>query len=57
MLDSARVLADDQRLQVFDRADDRQLATGQPGLADAIDALVRIDDDEKVVPLTVEDGK
>ena len=53
VLDSTRVLADQQRFEVLDGAHDRQLATRQPGLAHAVDALVGIYDDEQVVPLAV----
>ena len=47
---SHRVLADEQRLEMLDGADHRKLATGQPRLADARDALVGVDDDKKEVP-------
>ena len=57
MLDARGILADQQRLEVFDRADDRQLAVAEAGFAHARDALIGIDGDEQVVAGAVEDGE
>src|SRR5512134_14960 len=42
MLGAKRILADQQRLEVLDRADHRQLAPGDARLADARDAFVGV---------------
>ena len=47
MLDAEGILPDQQWLEMLDRASDGQLAPGQAGLADAGDAFIGIDDDER----------
>jgi hypothetical protein len=49
VLDALMVLADQQGLEVFDHADDRQLAPAQARLAVSRDASVRVDRDEQIV--------
>ena len=56
VLDPRRVLADQQRLEVLDRADHRQFAPGDARLADAVDALVGIDDDKQKIADAAPDG-
>src|SRR6185437_952399 len=49
VLDSSWILANQNWLQVLDDGGGRHLATGDSALADAVDSLVGIDDDEKEV--------
>ena len=51
VLDAERVLPDQQRLEMLDRADHGQLASGDPRLAHAIDALVGVHDHEQEIPM------
>ena len=55
VLDRAGVLADQQRLEVLDGAHHRQLAAAEAGLANTVDAFVRVDGHEQVVARAVED--
>ncbi len=45
------VLADEQRLEVLDRADHRQFAAGNAGLAHAVQPLVRVHHDKQEVAM------
>ena len=57
MLDAGGVLADEQRLEMLDGPDHGQLAPGEAGLADAVDALVGVYHDEQKVPVSSPDGE
>ncbi len=56
MLDTKRVLTDQQGLEMLDRAGDRQLTAGQTRFADAGDPFVGVDDDEEEVAKPAPDG-
>ena len=49
MLNPPRILADEQGLEMFNRAHHRQFAAGDAGFADAGNAFVGIDDDKQKV--------
>ena len=57
VLDATGVLADQHGLEVLDGAHDRQLAAAQAGFADALDALVGLDNHKQVVVGAIEDGE
>ena len=52
MLGAERVLAQEERLKMLDRSRHRQLAAGEPRLADTVDAFVGVHDHEQEVALS-----
>src|SRR5690242_13206860 len=51
------VLPDEKFPEMFDGANDRQLASAEPGFAQAINALVRFDLDDKLITYADPDGE
>ncbi len=49
MFDARRVLADQERLEMFDGTDHRHLASGNPRLTDAVNPLIGVDDHKQEI--------